>query len=114
MRTFIVRNSLKKTLGRGGEDVVQAVAEHVEADDDSDDRNARKEGHPGRLAYELARDIEHAAPGWRWRQLAEAEKGEACLGEHRDGHGQGGLDHDGWQHVWQHMAREDREVPDAL
>ena len=81
------------------EHIIEAVAEQVEADHDRHDGEARPHRHPWRLAKELARHVEHAAPGGRGRQLAEPEEGEARLGEDRDRRRERRLDDDpseGW------------------
>src|SRR5690606_37747734 len=62
------------------EGIVEAVAQEVEAENDGDDGQARPDGHPRRFAHELARNIEHAAPGGCRRTLTQAEEGEAGFG----------------------------------
>src|SRR5437660_3780423 len=53
------------------EDVAQPVPEHVEGQDDREDRQAGVERHPGRLRQIALRGIQHAAPRRRRRLLAE-------------------------------------------
>ena len=54
------------------ERVAQPVAQKVEAQHHEEDRDARPHRHPGRLAQEVLGGVEHRAPTWRRRLLAEA------------------------------------------
>src|SRR3954464_4348135 len=56
------------------ERVAQAVADQVERQHHQENRQPRPDRHPRRVGEETLRGVEHAAPGWRGRLLAEAEE----------------------------------------
>src|ERR1700730_15085409 len=65
------------------ERVAQAVANQVERQHHQEYREARPQRHPWRVGQEALRCIEHAAPGWGRRLLAEAEERQRRLGNDR-------------------------------
>src|SRR6266850_184318 len=86
------------------QDVAQHVAEHVEGQDDREDRQARIKRHPWRLGQIALRGVQHAAPRRRRRLLAQAEERQAGLGDDRGGDRQARLDHERRQHVGKNGA----------
>src|SRR5207245_9490270 len=74
------------------EDVAQPVPEHVEGQDDREDRQPGVERHPGRLRQIALRGVQHAAPRRRRPLLAEPQERQAGLGDDRSRHREARLD----------------------
>src|SRR5438445_8811131 len=97
--TVSLARSRHASVMLGIEDVAQPVPEHVEGQDDREDRQPGVERHPGRLRQIALRGVEHAAPRWRRRLLAEPQERQAGLGDDRSGHREARLDQERRQQV---------------
>jgi hypothetical protein len=67
------------------ESIAQAVSEQVQRQYQAGDRHPRPNRHPGCLLKEVLGSVEHAAPAWIWRLLAEAEERYAGLSDDSGG-----------------------------
>src|SRR5690349_17534165 len=59
--------------------IPQAVAEHVEAEDQHDDEQSRRNRVPRQLADDDAARSDHLTQGWRRRRYADAQEAQAGL-----------------------------------
>src|SRR5712691_4385273 len=110
-RTERTGSGTDSPLGRV-ERVSETVADEVDAENDQHERQTREDSQPPGLRVVLAVEDEHAEGGRGWLD-AEPEEGEGRLDEDRLSDGQGAVDDDGPDRVWEHVAEHDAQVAGA-
>src|ERR1700674_3869554 len=90
--------------------VAKAIAQHVEAEHDDEDRDARKDRQPRRIEDVLEALADHPAPGRSRRPHAETDEGERRLGSDRGRQPQRRHDQDIVHHVGQNVNDHDAQV----